>query len=156
MAVAPPMDLLYCCQSLSSRVGRMYDRKYAQFLWDHLRSRVAHVPAFANALRERPPRTIYEFDQRFTAPLGGFASVEEYYAAATSHDVATNIAVPTLIISSADDPIVPGLLWDRINLSPTTKLHLTDHGGHLGFIAARNGEPDRRWMDWRVVDWVCA
>jgi predicted alpha/beta-fold hydrolase len=47
-------------------------------------------------------------------------------------------------------------LWQRISLSPTTTLHLTDHGGHLGFIAARNGEPDRRWMDWRVVDWVCA
>lgn len=156
MAVAPPMDLMYCCQNLSSRMGRVYDRKYAKFLWDHLQSRIDHVPAFAAAAREKPPRTIYEFDQRFTAPLGGFASVEAYYAAATSHNVAQHIAVPTLIISSIDDPIVPGHLWDRIALSPATKLFLTDHGGHLGFIAAKNGDPDRRWMDWRVVDWVCA
>ncbi len=156
MAVAPPMDLMYCCQSLTSRMGRVYDRKYAKFLWDHLLSRVDHVPAFAAAVRERPPRTIYEFDARFTAPLGGFASVEDYYTAATSHEVAQHIAVPTLIISSVDDPIVPGPLWQRIALSPSTKLYLTDHGGHLGFIAARNGDPDRRWMDWRVVDWVCS
>jgi predicted alpha/beta-fold hydrolase len=155
MAVAPPMDLMYCCRNLNSRMGRVYDRKYAKFLWDHLTSRVAHVPAFAAAVRERPPRTIYEFDERFTAPLGGFASVEDYYAAATSHEVARHIAVPTLIISAYDDPIVPGQLWQRIALSPTTKLHLTDHGGHLGFIAAKSGDSDRRWMDWRVVDWVC-
>src|SRR5690606_8677984 len=125
MAVAPPMDLMYCCRNLNSRMGRVYDRKYAQFLWSHLQSRCDQVPAFAAAARERPARTIYEFDERFTAPLGGFASVEDYYAAATSHDVAAQISVPTLIISAHDDPIVPGRLWDRISLSPSTKLHLT-------------------------------
>ena len=155
MAVAPPMDLLFCCHNLTGRVGRVYDRKYAKFLWSHLLSRVAHVPAFAAAARERPPQGIWEFDERFTAPLAGFASVEAYYAAATSHDVAQCIAVPTLILSAHDDPIVPGRMYERIALSPTTTLHLTDHGGHLGFIGSTSGDPDRRWMDWRVVDWVC-
>jgi predicted alpha/beta-fold hydrolase len=32
---------------------------------------------------------------------------------------------------------------------------LTDRGGHLGFVARAGGDADSRWMDWRVVEWVC-
>ncbi len=31
---------------------------------------------------------------------------------------------------------------------------MTEHGGHLGFVGRRGVDADRRWMDWRVVDWV--
>ena len=154
LAVAPPIDLMRCCQELASGFGKVYDRNYAGFLWEHLRSRRDVVPEFAAALREQPPKRIYEFDERFTAPMGGFDSVEHYYSTASSHDVLSAIQVPTLILSARDDPIVPGRVFNDVSLSSQVKLHLTDQGGHLGFIAARNGEPDRRWMDWRVVDFV--
>ena len=57
-------------------------------------------------------------------------------------------------------PLAPAALQtfadeaDRARLSPTTRLHLAAGGGHVGFIARANGDPDCRWMDWRVVDWV--
>ena len=37
---------------------------------------------------------------------------------------------------------------------PVVKIVLTESGGHLGFIGRRGVDPDSRWMDWRVVDWV--
>ena len=36
------------------------------------------------------------------------------------------------------------------------ELRMTDHGGHLGFVGRGGIDPDRRWMDWRVVDWILA
>lgn len=154
LAIAPPIDLMFCCGHLSDGFGKVYDRTFAKYLWDHLRQRSGMVPAFAAALGERPPRRIYDFDERFTAPLGGFDSVEHYYETASSQSVLRDIQVPTLILSAADDPIVPGRVFDSAELSPQVQLHLTQRGGHLGFIASRNGEPDRRWLDWRVVDFV--
>ena len=35
--------------------------------------------------------------------------------------------------------------------------HVTEHGGHLGYIGDPSGkDQDGRWIDWRVVDWVRA
>ncbi len=154
LAIAPPIDLMRCCIDLNRGFGRVYDRNYAKFLWNHLRARVSVVPEFAAALHQRRPRRIYEFDKRFTAPMGGFDSVEHYYHSASSIGALRHIQVPTLILGAANDPIVPGHVFDDVELSPHVRLHLTECGGHLGFIAAGNGEPDRRWMDWRVVDFV--
>jgi predicted alpha/beta-fold hydrolase len=61
-----------------------------------------------------------------------------------------------VILTADDDPIVPGCVFEDATLSPAIELHLTDQGGHLGYIAARNGDPDRRWLDWRVVQWATA
>lgn len=156
MAVAPPIDLMHCCKNLERGFQRVYDRKYAGYLWRHLHERATVAPQFAAAAREKPPRSIYEFDWRFTAPMGGFESVEHYYAAASSKPVLAAVRVPTLILSAYDDPIVPGRVFDDAVFAPATRLRLTAHGGHLGFIARAGGDADRRWMDWRVVDFVTA
>jgi hypothetical protein len=33
-------------------------------------------------------------------------------------------------------------------------VEITRSGGHLGFIGAAGVDTDRRWLDWRTVDWV--
>jgi predicted alpha/beta-fold hydrolase len=43
---------------------------------------------------------------------------------------------------------------ERAGASHSVRVHLTEHGGHLGFIGRSGVDPDRRWMEWRVVDWV--
>jgi hypothetical protein len=35
-------------------------------------------------------------------------------------------------------------------------VHLTEHGGHLGYIGRAGVDRDLRWMDWRIVDWATA
>ena len=152
--MAPPIDLRFCCEHLSDGFGKVYDRNYAGFLWRHLKERSSIVPEFAAALKKTRPTKIYDFDERFTAPLGGFDSVEHYYATASSKDVLEHIQTPTLILTADDDPIVPGRVFQAATLSDHITLHMTEHGGHMGYIAQRNGEPDRRWMDWRVIDFV--
>ena len=53
-----------------------------------------------------------------------------------------------------DDPMIPPECLERIHLPPAVRLHVSDRGGHLGFVGRGGVDADRRWMDWRVVDWV--
>jgi hypothetical protein len=39
-------------------------------------------------------------------------------------------------------------------LSDTTDLVITPCGGHLGFIGSGGSDPDRRWLDWRIIEWM--
>ena len=62
--------------------------------------------------------------------------------------------VISINIAAADDPMIPASSFSNLALSPSVHLHLSPSGGHLGFIARRGQDPDRRWLDWRIVDWI--
>jgi predicted alpha/beta-fold hydrolase len=104
---------------------------------------------------EHPFLTVNELNDFYLTKVWRFGSLERYYNRASAIRFLPSIQVPTLIITSADDPIVPINSFARARFSRTTKLVVTDRGGHLGFLGKNNPpDPDRRWMDWRVVDWV--
>ena len=42
------------------------------------------------------------------------------------------IAVPTLVLHSRDDPLIPAHLFESLDRTDSVTLHLTEHGGHLG------------------------
>jgi predicted alpha/beta-fold hydrolase len=44
------------------------------------------------------------------------------------------IAVPTTLITAADDPIIPVDDFERLQLPPEARLIIHRHGGHNGFI----------------------
>ena len=112
------------------------------------------MPA-AREINLRPaPRSIVDFDNRVTAPLSGFEGVWDYYRQCSSAPLLSNIATPTLVITSADDSMIPVTMYERASVSRTVKLVITSHGGHVGFYAARNSDPDRWWIDWRIIDWM--
>jgi len=154
MAVAPPIDLLECSRNMQRPLNRFYDRKFVNALLKHIELRKVHVPGALHRPLDPPPRRLIEFDNRFTAPLAGFADAEDYYIRASSGALLRHIAVPTLILTAANDPIIPVGPFETASYSPTTKLLITPCGGHLGFIARRGSDPDRRWLDWRVVEWI--
>jgi predicted alpha/beta-fold hydrolase len=154
MAVAPPIDLIACSRNMQRRVNRIYDRTFVKSLVAHIARRRLVVPDALHRPLNPPPRRLVDFDTVFTAPLSGFADAEDYYVRASSGALLRHIAVPTLILSAANDPIVPVRPFETASYSPTTKLHITPCGGHLGFISRRGHDPDRRWLDWRVVEWI--
>jgi predicted alpha/beta-fold hydrolase len=103
---------------------------------------------------QRRPRTLWEFDDKFTAPLCGFGTAERYYHECSSMHGLPRISVPTLILTARDDPMVPCNMFDGLRRSSSVRLEITAGGGHLGFIARRGIDPDRRWMDWRILEWL--
>lgn len=52
-------------------------------------------------------RTLYEFDDVFTAPLHGFRNVDDYWDRASAKPHLPAIRVPALALNARNDPFVP-------------------------------------------------
>jgi uncharacterized protein len=154
MAVCPPVDLAACSRNIQRRRNRPYDRYFVRRLLSQIAERERLVPDAAPHAFERPPRSLWEFDNGFTAVVCGFGTADNYYARASSLPLLSRIQLPTQILAAADDPMIPPLALQSAELPPAVRLHMAAHGGHLGFVGRAGLDADRRWMDWRVVDWV--
>jgi uncharacterized protein len=156
MAVCPPVDLAACSRQIRKRSNRLYDRYFVRLLMQQVAERRRRLPAAPTSRFARLPRSLWEFDDAFTAIVWGFGTADNYYAEASSLPLLAEIRLPTLILSARDDPMIPPRVLESASLPPAVRLHMTDRGGHLGFVGRRGVDADRRWMDWRVVDWVLA
>jgi predicted alpha/beta-fold hydrolase len=154
-AVCPPIDLRYCARSISRGFNWVYDRAFIRSLTRLVEARATQSPEFYEKIPLRPrPYKLEEFDNRITAPLSGFRDSAHYYEVCSSAPLLTQIAVPTLILSAADDPLIPADMFETTPHSSAVQIHVASSGGHLGFLAAKNGDPDRRWLDWRLMEWM--
>jgi predicted alpha/beta-fold hydrolase len=154
VAVCPPVDLMACSKNLGRWSNRIYDSHFVRNLW---RAAARRPTANGNGhyqIPNRRPRRLYDFDEVYTAPISGFQDAEHYYRTCSSGQFVPAIRKPTLVIAAADDPMIPVRLFEPLIWPPCVQFHLATGGGHLGFIGRRGVDPDCRWMDWRVVDWI--
>ncbi|MDA7979026.1 MAG: alpha/beta fold hydrolase [Pirellulales bacterium] len=151
MAVCPPLDMLRCSDMLSRGFNRIYDWCFTSVLYKRLRYRAQHREDI-NLGFARRPRTLREFDDVYTAPLWGFASVEDYYLRAAARNVVDQISVPTLILTAADDPMIPADAFHELPQSPHVRVMIVPAGGHTGFVSHRKRDQDRHWLEWRIVE----
>ena len=155
VAVCPPIDLQHCSSMLNaSRMGQRYDLYFARRLVRQLSNSTQWRDDVPLATVRRPPRRLYDFDELYTAPASGFESADHYYDRASSKPVIHQIRVHTTILASQDDPVVSTHAFRGLELPPNVTLCLTKHGGHLGFVGRSGVDPDRRWMDWRLLEWL--
>ncbi|MFO0919739.1 MAG: alpha/beta fold hydrolase [Planctomycetaceae bacterium] len=152
VAICPPIDLAGTVHALRNGLGPLYDRYFCRAcVRDVLRRQKlcpdAVVPDGWLSVR---PRTLYEFDDRFTAPVCGFASASDYYARSSANQFLSKITIPTLVIAAQDDPVIPFRQFEIADFSSTTQLRAPRHGGHLGFCTPRGVG----WMDRQVVEWA--
>ncbi len=154
-AVCPPIDLHRCLSRLSgSRLGRRYDRYFTRQLLSMVVQSTLWRDDLPLAKADIQPERLYDFDELYTAPASGFESADHYYTEASARVVIPNIRVHTTILAAADDPLICPTPFIETPMPPNVRLCLTKHGGHLGFIGRSGVDPDRRWMDWRILDWL--
>ncbi|MBX3438464.1 MAG: alpha/beta fold hydrolase [Planctomycetaceae bacterium] len=155
VAVNPPVDLQLCTNHLKTIWGGLYDRHFARLLFQHVQETTHWRATIPAEWSTRRPRRLIEFDELFTAPLAGFASAADYYHRASAARVVKQIAVPTMVLSSRDDPLIPIGTLEGQDWPECIRLQFAERGGHLGYIGRASGsDPDRNWMDWRVINWL--
>lgn len=152
IAICPPIDLSLTVKSLWKGLTRLYDRYFCKACIRDVRHRQKLRPdaVIPEGWYSRLPRTLYEFDDTFTAPVSGFASASDYYTKSNSNQFLANIKIPTLVIAAQDDPIVPFQQFQAAEYSSTTKLLAPRHGGHMGFCTAQG----LGWLDHHIVSWT--
>ncbi len=140
-ACCPALDLAASADALHEPSNRIYE-KY--FLWA-LRRRMLHkarlFPQDFDRNRLEGIRSLREFDDKITAYYCGFQGAVDYYDRASAAHVVGNIAVPALILHSANDPFIRITPDTRrkIQANPNIKFIETEDGGHCAFIGQRNG-----------------
>ncbi|HYH84694.1 MAG TPA: alpha/beta fold hydrolase [Pyrinomonadaceae bacterium] len=158
VAVSPSIDLDDCARAIEMRENIIYRWSFMRALRRRVRNKGRLHPSLYDTRGLVRVRTIRQFDERFTAPHGGYRDADDYYERASSFRVIGRISLPTLILHADDDPLIPsGPFRDpSIANNPNVLLILTPGGGHVGFIGdAREGE-DRRWAENRVVEFCRA
>jgi uncharacterized protein len=98
--------------------------------------------------------SIREFDEKHTAPMHGFKNAEDYYRKCSSIHFIPEIKVPTLILSSHDDPIADPTALHDVHHSDNVDILLTDKGGHVGFLGFGTEYNEVRWSDQAVARWL--
>ncbi|WP_234952477.1 YheT family hydrolase [Rhodopirellula baltica] len=135
LAIAPPIDLQACSDRMESWSLRFYNHYFITQLLRRAKSTLQMREELGSLLDGRAPKTLREFDRRITAPMAGFPCERTYYAESSAHSVVEQIDVPALIVTAADDPLVPVdsfvALRDRVHES--TRVLTMPTGGHHGY-----------------------
>ena len=152
-AVSTPLDLASCAKAINERQNYIYRQRFLQCLTDKIRRRARQAPHLYTTEHLKQVRTIYDFDDYYTARMFGFGSADNYYRTQSSNQYLEKIRVPTLVITAKDDPLIPFRMYDHpaFSRNPHLRLITTDYGGHLGFVARRQ---PRFWLDGVVMDWM--
>lgn len=152
VAVSVPFEL----QKAASRIQHGFSRFYQWYFIRCLRERLSHKHhaeplSLVDLAAINQVNTMYEFDDKITAPLHGFSSANEYYTIASSRQYITAIRVPTLILHAKDDPFMSeDVIPEPHELSPFVTLEITEGGGHVGFVSGKYPWKAEYWLDKRA------
>jgi predicted alpha/beta-fold hydrolase len=141
IAVNGPIHLDHASIKLTQGLNRIYDKTYVLELTNYIKE---NRPADLSKLEG--VKTLRDFDEAFTAVVGGFLSRDDYYETCSAKKYLKDIRIPTVLITAEDDPFVGVEDYKQAELSPSTILHIEQHGGHMGYLN-QNGFGFERWLD---------
>lgn len=147
--VSVPYDLAAGSALLEeTSMGRAYASYFLRSLKSKLRWKEAKLRAALDVDAGFAARTIWEFDERVTAPLHGFEGAADYYARSSSAGYLEGVRVPTLMLHAEDDPFLPrsSIPRDAVTRNDMLQLVLHASGGHVGFLEGTPWRP-RFWAD---------
>lgn len=152
-AISTPIDLAACVEQLGKPWNYLYARRFLKRLKARVIQKERLCPGSFAIGRMDSVRTVYGFDDVFTAASFGFGSADRYYATQSSNRYLENIRVPALLVQAKDDPLIPFRVYDHpaFRRNGWLELAATEHGGHVGYLS--RGSP-RFWLDERMIEWL--
>jgi predicted alpha/beta-fold hydrolase len=145
IAISTPYDLARSSKAIDSGFSRVYQWNFLRSLKRKAREKVLQHAGICDERVLESLTTMWEFDDRFTAPLHGFRDAVDYYERSSSIGFLARIRRPTLLVSAQDDPFhsrevlrdVEGIA--AANPFVTTEFH--ERGGHVGFVGGAPWRP---------------
>jgi predicted alpha/beta-fold hydrolase len=128
-----PLHLQSSCEKISEPSNFLYAHRFLRSLKKKVKEKAQVRPDLTlDPLRDI--KTLLEFDDRYTAPLHGFADACDYYEKSSALYFLEQIAVPSLIVNAANDPFLSAACYPTNNQwSEAVTFEKTIRGGHVGF-----------------------
>lgn len=152
-SVSAPIDLAASVRATDKPSNFLYRRRFVERLKERVRRRHPQAPQLFPLEHLAKVRTIYDFDDFYTARIFGFGTAANYYRTQSSHQFLESIRVPALLVQAKDDPMIPFAIYAHpaFARNPHLRLAAVEHGGHLGFLSRTR---PRFWVDAVLIDWL--
>ena len=149
-----PCDLTDASRQLDKRSNAIYMHNFLASLHLKLRAKQHRFPEALDDTNFHGIKTFRQFDDRYTAPLHGFESAQDYWTKCSSKPWLERIQVPTLIVNAADDPFLAGGCYpvQECRRNPRLVLEIPRNGGHVGFV--RFNSRGRYWSEDRALGFL--
>ena len=158
-AVSPPLEIARASRAISQGIlNRCYEFKFLINLKALIREKAREYPERYSTETLKTVSSLRDFDNAYVAPCFGFDDADDYYERASCGPVVDAICLPTLVIHSEDDTLVPKIsvrTWEK-RAKKNIQFLITKAGGHTGFISKKavGNDVDRFWAENRIVQFL--
>ncbi|KIZ33806.1 MULTISPECIES: alpha/beta fold hydrolase [Rhodopseudomonas] len=134
-AISAPLDLAAAGAEIDHGFNWLvYTQRFLRTMKPNALAKWQQHPNLFDRDRLIAANTLRDFDDCFTAPLHGFAGVDDYYRRASARPHLGAIRVPALVLTARNDPFVPAAsLPDATDVGAQVTLWQPAQGGHVGF-----------------------
>ena len=153
VAFSVPCDLAAGVVELSKPGKTFYTKRFLKKLGRKIKAKEAIFPGLISYEGYENIKEFTAFDDRYTAPLHGYASAADFYAKASVKPLLPNIRIPTLLVQALNDPFLSETCigYEAAKTNPNLFLETPSHGGHCGFMLPGK---DYTWAEKRAIDFV--
>ncbi len=156
-AVCSPLDLA-AAQQAFDRPGRWLYRQYILTRLRRIYRSVAERRELETPLAEvLAAKTIREWDRLTVVPRFGFESPEDYYRQMSVASRLHALTIPSLLVASDRDPMVPPEALDSVLEGELGRLEVrrVPTGGHVAFPEDLDlGFGGRRGLEGQILRWI--
>ncbi len=137
-SVCSPLDMIAGGRAIGRGFNRqVYTRMFLRTMKPRALQKLDQHPGLFDRNALLAARTLYEFDNIFTAPLHGFKNADDYWERASAKPHLHRIAVPALALNALNDPFIPASSLPRASeVGQHITLWQPATGGHVGFPSA--------------------
>lgn len=154
VAFSVPCDLACSSRELARRSNYVYMERFLRKMRAKLRVKNDRFPGQLDLTGLRKIRTFQEFDDRYTAPIHGFANAQDYWDRNSCRQFLPKISLPTLLVNAKNDPFlgVDCYPYEEAEINPKFFLEAPKTGGHVGFFAS--GNHGTYWSETRAIEFL--
>ncbi|MEO8333349.1 MAG: hydrolase [bacterium] len=157
-AISVPFDLERGARNIEHGFSRVYTWHFMRTLRLKALAKLGRFPDLFDPAALVRARTLFEFDDAVTAPVHGFDSAQDYYYRSSSLQYLASIRVPTLLLSSSDDPFLPPQVFDDVaavaRRNSFLLAELPSRGGHVGFVSGPSPLHAHYYHEERVIEFL--
>lgn len=154
MAISVPIDLRSASEELSKFHNKIYMQRFLGDLYQKIKIKEKKFPEQVNSKDYHKLKNFRDFDGRYTAPHNGFNSAEDYWERASSIELLDHINIPTLLLSSTDDPFFGPECFPFETAQNHKYLYFEapENGGHVGFVDFN--KDNLYFHERRIIDFI--
>lgn len=154
VALSVPLDLESSCYEIMKPHNFLYHYRFLRQLKEKVLKKSQTIPSILDHKPLVKIKTLYEFDNYYTAPIHGFIDAHDYYTKASSLSLLTTISKPTLIINAQNDTFLSDKCYPTEDLKNHSLVHLEipQQGGHVGFYSDHHR--GHYWSEIRTLEFI--